>query len=190
MPTSPRDLTDGKCRFLWENPPPCHRTSRADVGIGPYAVGEAIPSILPQLNSSGVPSTPAAAAAPSPSRRGLRLPPAGEGYLRRGRSLTFPWGKVPPQRRKRGRLPCVKGAVSRRLTEGSPCCIGTAPHPSGLRPATLSQERVFSQFVPIRSRDSRRLPSSSTAIRSRTCSTSAFMSLASHSIRVPTMACL
>ena len=42
MPTSPRDLTDGKCRFLWENPPPCHRTSRADVGIGPYAVGETI----------------------------------------------------------------------------------------------------------------------------------------------------
>ena len=42
MPTSPRDLTDGKCRFLWENPPSCHRTSRADVGIGPYAVGETI----------------------------------------------------------------------------------------------------------------------------------------------------
>ena len=28
--------------------------------------------------------------------------PVGEGDLRRGRSLTFPWGKVPPQRRKRG----------------------------------------------------------------------------------------
>ena len=42
MPTSPRDLTDGKCRFLRENPPSCHRTSRADVGIGPYAVGETI----------------------------------------------------------------------------------------------------------------------------------------------------
>ena len=42
MPTSPRDLTDGKCRLLWENLPFCHRTSRADVGIGPYAVGETI----------------------------------------------------------------------------------------------------------------------------------------------------
>ena len=42
MPTSPRDLTDGKCRLLCENPPFCHRTLRADVGIGPYAVGETI----------------------------------------------------------------------------------------------------------------------------------------------------
>ena len=42
MPTSPRDLTDGECRLLWENLPFCHRTLRADVGIGPYAVGETI----------------------------------------------------------------------------------------------------------------------------------------------------
>ena len=115
----------------------------------------------------GVPSTPAAAAAPSPSRRGRGI------------------------RRKRGRLPCVKRAVSPRLTEGSPCCRLVPPHTrQGLRPCHPLPGEGFSQFVPIRSRDSRRLPSSSTAIRSRTCSTSAFMSLASHSIRVPTMACL
>ena len=46
----------------------------------------------------------------------------------RVRFLTFPWGKVPPQRRKRG---------------GTGLVLRTAPHPSGLRPATLSQERVF-----------------------------------------------
>ena len=70
MPTSPRDLTDGECRLLCENLPFCHRTSRADVGIGPYAVGETILSILPRPNSFGVPSTPAAAAAPSESTEG------------------------------------------------------------------------------------------------------------------------
>ena len=63
-----------------------------------------------------------------------------------------PWGKAASRRgsrRKRGRLPCVKGAVSRRLTEGSPCCrLGTAPLPSGLRPATLSQERVWALIRP------------------------------------------
>ena len=58
--------------------------------------------------------------------------PAGEGFLRRGRFLTFPWGKVPPQRRKRG---------------GTVLVLGPAPHPSGLRPATLSQERVFPSSV-------------------------------------------
>ena len=58
---------------------------------------------------------------------------AGEGFLRRGHSLTFPWGKVPPQRRKRG---------------GTGLVLGTAPHPSGLRPATLSQERVFPLIRP------------------------------------------
>ena len=41
---------------------------------------------------------------------------------------AFPWGKVPPRRRMRGRLPCVKGAVSPRLTEGSPCCRLGPPH--------------------------------------------------------------
>ena len=63
-----------------------------------------------------------------------------------------PWGKAAYRRGirwKRGRLPCVKGAVSRRLTEGSPCCrLGSAPHPSGLRPATLSQERVWALIRP------------------------------------------
>ena len=58
--------------------------------------------------------------------------PVGEGYLRRGHSLTFPWGKVPPQRRKRG---------------GTKSVLRTAPHPSRLRRATLSQERFFSSPV-------------------------------------------
>ncbi len=74
----------------------------------------------------GVPPSPWGKAT---SRRGRFLTfPVGEGDLRRGRSLTFPWGKVPPQRRKRGRLPCVKGAVSPWLTEGSPCCRLGPPH--------------------------------------------------------------
>ena len=58
--------------------------------------------------------------------------PVGEGFLPTG-SLTFPWGKVPPQRRKRG---------------GTGLILGPAPHPSGLRPATLSQERVFPLIRP------------------------------------------
>ena len=96
--------------------------------------------------------------------------PVGEGFLRRGSihrglALTFrgplhtrrcggtlskqeragaphparatpgppsPWGKVPPQRRKRG---------------GTKSVLRPAPHPSGLRPATLSQERVFPSSV-------------------------------------------
>ena len=115
----------------------------------------------------GVPSTPGPAGPPSPSRRGLEIPGG-----------------------KRGRLPCVKGAVSRRLTEGSPCCRLGPPHTrQGFALPPSRKERVF-YSAPIRSRDSFRFPSSSTAIRSRTRSTSALMSLASHSIRVPTMACL
>ena len=58
----------------------------------------------------GVPSTPAAC-----GRHPLQ---AGEG--RGVQHLAL--------RRKRGRLPCVKGAVSRRLTEGSPCCRLGPPH--------------------------------------------------------------
>ena len=54
--------------------------------------------------------------------------PDGEGDLRRGHSLTFPWGKVPPQRRKRG---------------GTKSVLRTAPHPSRLHPATLSLREVF-----------------------------------------------
>ena len=65
---------------------------------------------------------------PHPSRAAPGPPsPQGKASSRRG-SLTFPWGKVPPQRRKRG---------------GTGLILGPAPHPSGLRPATLSQERVF-----------------------------------------------
>ncbi len=59
---------------------------------------------------------PGFAGPPSPSRRGRGFPPAGA-------SLTFPWGKVPPQRRMRG---------------GTKSVLPAAPHPSGLRPATLS----------------------------------------------------
>ena len=62
------------------------------------------------------------------------VPPSPEGKASSGGgSLTFPWGKVPPQRRKRG---------------GTGLVLGPAPHPSGLRPATLSQERVFPSSVP------------------------------------------
>ena len=61
------------------------------------------------------------AGAPHPARATPGPPsPEGKAAYRRG------------IRRERGRLPCVKGAVSRRLTEGSPCCrLGTTPHPSG-----------------------------------------------------------
>ena len=136
--------------------------------------------------------------------------PGGEGCLRwgtlyfspswtcRGPLHTRPCGATlskqeragDSRRGKRGRLPCVKGAVSRRLTEGSPCCRLGPPHTRQGFALPPSPRRGFFHSAPIRSRDSRRFPSSSTAIRSRTCSTSAFMSLASHSIRVPTMACL
>ena len=44
------------------------------------------------------------------------------------RPPTFPWGKVAPQGPEEGRY---------RVR------VRTAPHPSRLRPATLSQERVF-----------------------------------------------
>ena len=64
---------------------------------------------------------------------GVPPSPQGKAASRRGRSLTFPWGKVPPQRRKRG---------------GTGLVLGPAPHPSGLRPATLSQERVFALIRP------------------------------------------
>ena len=69
--------------------------------------------------------------------RRLRAAPSesteGRDFLRRGRSLTFPWGKVPPQRRMRG---------------GTRSVLPTAPLPSGLRPATLSQERVWPLIRP------------------------------------------
>ena len=83
---------------------------RDDVGIVPYAKGEVLPFNRAQLNILGVPSTPAAC-----GRHPLQ---AGEGrdFLRRGRSLTFPWGKVPPQRRKRG---------------GTRSVLPAAPLPSG-----------------------------------------------------------
>ena len=64
---------------------------------------------------------------------GVPPSPWGKAASRRGRFLTFPWGKVPPQRRKRG---------------GTGLVLGPAPHPSGLRPATLSQERVFPLIRP------------------------------------------
>ena len=80
--------------------------------------------------------------------------PGGEGFLRRGTLYfspswtcrgplhTRPCGATLGKHRglgipcgKRGRLPCVKGAVSPRLTEGSPCCRLGPPHTrQGLRP--------------------------------------------------------
>ena len=73
----------------------------------------------------GVPPSPWGKAT---SRRGIPYLPRGGRRPPAGAALTFPWGKVPPQRRKRGRLPCVKGAVSPWLTEGSPCCRLGPPH--------------------------------------------------------------
>ena len=72
---------------------------------------------------------PARAAPGPPSPEGK----ASSGGRRRSPAGAFPYlplgegGSAQP-RRKRGRLPCVKGAVSRRLTEGSPCCRLVPPH--------------------------------------------------------------
>ena len=52
------------------NLPLCSRTFGPMKGIGPYADGMILPCDQVRPNISGVPSTPAAAAAPSPSRRG------------------------------------------------------------------------------------------------------------------------
>ena len=127
MPTSPRDLTGRTGGMIRINHPLWPRTFRADVGIRPYAGGRFLPRNLARPILSCVPSTPAAY-----GRHPLQ---AGEGrdFLRRGRSLTFPWGKVPPQRRMRG---------------GTRSVLPTAPLPSGLRPATLSQERVWPLIRP------------------------------------------
>ena len=142
MPTSPRDLTDGTGGYLTTRP--VVGPSGPMKGIGPYARGKPLPSIVPRPSSIGVPSTPVPGcarstlskqerASPHPSRLRRSTFPGGEGFLRRGHSLTFPWGKVPPQRRKRG---------------GTKSVLRPAPHPSGLRPATLSQERVFPLIRP------------------------------------------
>ena len=141
MPTSPRDLMDGTGGYLTTRP--VVGPSGPMKGIGPYARGKPLPSIVPRPSSIGVPSTPVPGcarstlskqerASPHPSRLRRSTFPGGEGFLRRGHSLTFPWGKVPPQRRKRG---------------GTKSVLRPAPHPSGLRPATLSQERVFPSSV-------------------------------------------
>ena len=99
------------------------------LGCGPSSVRAFGPATFPV----GEGDLPAGAFPHLP--RGGRLPPGGGVPLpspggRRppgGRSLTFPWGKVPPQRRKRG---------------GTRSVLRAAPHPSRLRRATLSQERV------------------------------------------------
>ena len=172
MPTSPRDLEGGTG---WYQPTALFSNLRADEGHRPLREGRDFSFNRARPDVLGVPSTPAAAAAPSESTEGWRFP-AGEGEARRERSLTFPWGKV--DRRSRDGRGAVPGQTLYRPTpvRASPC------HPP--------PGEGFFYSAPIRSRDSFRFPSSSTAIRSRTRSTSAFMSLASHSIRVPTMACL
>ena len=89
--------------------------------------------------------------APPHTRPGFAGPPS----PRRG-SSTFPWGKVPPAGSPRRRKPSPPGKVAgpKALTdEGSQPTKrtgpglnfqGSPPHPSGLRPATLSkQERAF-----------------------------------------------
>ena len=90
--------------------------------------------------------------APPHTRPGFAGPPS----PRRG-SSTFPWGKVPPAGSPRRRKPSPPGKVAgpKALTdEGSQPTKrtgpglnfqGSPPHPSGLRPATLSkQERALS----------------------------------------------
>ena len=116
LPPSPRRGYESPRR---RKPSPTGKVDRAQPGTDE---GDTLShSTKPGLNRQGSPPHP---------------PPAGGTLSKQERAGS---------RRKRGRLPCVKGAVSRRLTEGSPCCrLGTAPHPSGLRPATLSQERVWS----------------------------------------------
>ena len=80
MPTSPRTLTGGKCRFLWKNLPFCHRTSRADVGIGPYANGGILAFIRARFFwEAGFPSS-----GPGCARSTF---PVGEGDLPAGDSL-------------------------------------------------------------------------------------------------------
>ena len=80
MPTSPRTLTGGKCRFSWKNLPFCHRTSRADVGIGPYANGGLLPFIKARFfGEAGFPSS-----GPGCARSTF---PVGEGDLPAGDSL-------------------------------------------------------------------------------------------------------
>ncbi len=114
MPTSPRDLRGGNGGMICTDQPLWPRTFRADVGIRPYAGGRFLPRNLARPMLLGVPSTPAAAAAPSPSRRGRGIPASGSA-VGEGRYQVRP---------------------------------DTPPHPSGLRPATLSQERVFPLIRP------------------------------------------
>ena len=159
MPTSPRDLTGGTGGY---QPTAQFSTLRADEGHRPLRAWIALtvhrtPSFVyrgPLHTRPGLcPVHPRKAQRAAPHPSGLRRAtlfqervfpssgpgcarstfPVGEGFLRRGRSLAFPWGKVPPQRRKRG---------------GTKSVLRTAPHPSGLRRATLSQERVFLTPVP------------------------------------------
>ena len=92
MPTSPRDLTGGTGWYLTTRP--VVGPSGPMKGIGPYARGKPLPSIVPRPLSIGVPSTPVPGfarstlskqeRAPHPSRltachlpRGGRRPPAG-----------------------------------------------------------------------------------------------------------------
>ena len=132
------------CLVIGVRPLIRHALRRATFPVGEGCLPAGVFPYLPRGGrlppGGGVPS-------PSPwgkaaSRRGSSLTfPVGEGFLRRGRFLTFPWGKatsrrgvltfpwgkVPPQRRKRG---------------GTKSVLRAAPHPSRLRRATLSQERV------------------------------------------------
>ena len=109
MPTSPRDLTDGTGGYLTTRP--VVGPSGPMKGIGPYARGKPLPSIVPRPSSIGVPSTPVPGCArstlskqeraPHPSRltachlpRGGRLPPAGVPYLPLGEGI-LPAGAFP-----------------------------------------------------------------------------------------------
>ena len=128
---------------------------RDDVGIVPYAKGEVLPFNRAWPNILGVPSTPAACGRhplqageggdPSSGPGFARSTfPGGEGCLRRGvRSLTFPWGKVPPQRRMRG---------------GTRSVLRTAPHPSGPLALPPSPRRGYGAPHPARASPCHPLP--------------------------------
>ena len=68
------------------------------------------------------------------------VPPSPEGKASSGGGF-LPAGAFPY-------LPLGEGADLRRKRGSTGLVLGTAPHPSGLRPATLSQERVFPLIRP------------------------------------------
>ena len=104
------------------NEPLCSRTSRADVGIGPYADIGFLPFIRPRPELSG---------GPLHTRPGLRpVHPlqAGEGCLRRGKAASG-GGRLPP---------AGKGLPPGRRGQPPGGGGGAAPSPAWYRPTTVT----------------------------------------------------